>query len=62
MIENQARGRAHEIARSVGNTMALEAQTVSPDFLHSQVEDIYSQLLQSRGLWHKIIHENSELL
>gem|GEM_PF-6543632 len=42
--------------------MALEAQTVSPDFLHSQVEDIYSKLLQSRGLWHKIIDEHSELL
>lgn len=62
MIENQARRRAHEIARSVENTMSLEAQSVSPDFLHSQIEEIYSQLLISRGLWHKIIDAKSALL
>lgn len=62
MIEKQARRRAHEIARSVENTMSLEAQSVSPDFLHSQIEEIYSQLLVSRGLWHKIIDAKSALL
>lgn len=62
MIENQARHRAHEIARSVENTMSLEAQSVSPDFLHSQIEEIYSRLLVSRGLWHKIIDARTQLL
>ena len=62
MVENQARLRAHEIARSVGNTMSLEAQSVSPNFLHSQIEDVYSQLLVSRGLWHKVIDDKTQLL
>lgn len=62
MIQDQAQRRAHEIARSVENTMSLEAQSVSPDFLNSQIEEIYSQLLVSRGLWHKIIDAKPPLL
>ncbi len=62
MVEDQARSLAHEIAMRVGNTMALESQAVSSEFLHSQIEEIYQQLLVSRGLWRKVVEQDSTLI
>lgn len=62
MVQRQARIRAHEIAQRVSVTMALEDQAVDSDFIHSKIESIYEELLNSRGLWHEIVETKTELL
>ena len=62
MVQRQARMRAHEIAQRVSVTMALEDQAVGSDFIHSKIESIYEELLNSRGLWHEIVAAETELL
>lgn len=62
MVQLQARMRAHEIAQRVSVTMALEDQAVDSDFIHSKIESIYEELLNSRGLWHEIVETKTELL
>jgi hypothetical protein len=54
--------RAHEIAQRVSVTMALEDQAVNADFIHSKIESIYEELLNSRGLWHEIVDAKTDLL
>jgi predicted DNA-binding mobile mystery protein A len=62
MVQRQARMRAHEIAQRVAVTMALEDQAVNSDFIHSKIESIYEELLNSRGLWHEIFDAKTDLL
>lgn len=62
MVQRQARMRAHEIAQRVSVTMALEDQAVNSEFIHSKIESIYEELLNSRGLWHEIIDAKNDLL
>jgi predicted DNA-binding mobile mystery protein A len=62
MVQQQARMRAHEIAQRVSVTMALEDQAVNSDFIHSKIESIYEELLNSRGLWHEIVDAKTDLL
>ena len=62
MVQRQARMRAHELAQRVSVTMALEDQAVNSDFIHSKIESIYEELLNSRGLWHEIVDAKTALL
>lgn len=62
MVQRQARVRAHKIAQRVSVTMALEDQAVGSDFMHSKIESIYEELLNSRGLWHEVVEAGPDLL
>ena len=62
MVQRQARMRAHEIAQRVSVTMALEDQAVGSEFMHSKIESIYEELINSRGLWHEVVESETDLL